>query len=220
MTTLTRTLLTIAAGAVLGLGGGWLLWRPNAAPVETYATPIRQGDSSLVLERKPDVHAKPAQKIPKGSTVERVVQVTIQPRPVPAGTIRPVYAANGDSDATKTPIPETIAPKYAQLGDSLICPPVRVDLSLVKLQDQTRRVIASSPDGTVTGGIDIPVAPSVSMKQFKWAAGGLYNPRDRTYGGFLDRDLGPLRIGVEAMQQRVDVMRQSVAVQVRVGLRF
>jgi hypothetical protein len=220
-TTLTRYIEILAVGVITGLGGGWLLWHPKPAAVETYATAQRQADSSLVLERKPDATAKPAQQIPKGGTVERVVQVTVQPKPVPSSEVYPLVS-NGlpvstDSGAKSTPDVSSPMSK----SDSLICPPVRVDLSLVRMKDQTRRVIASSPDGAVVGGVDIPVENATPQKVLKWAAGPVYT-NQRTWGAFIDRDLGPLRLGVSGYQQRIDSVatRNSWAAEVRVGLRF
>jgi hypothetical protein len=46
-----------------------------------------------------------------------------------------------------------------------ICPPAEVDLSLSLLQesDKTERVVASSPNGAITGGLDIPVTPDPAV---------------------------------------------------------
>ena len=77
------TLLTAAVALLVGAGGGlgfgWHFWRPKSV-VETPAASVRQPDSSLVLRRAPDAHAKPAQDIPNGATVERVVHVEVQPK--------------------------------------------------------------------------------------------------------------------------------------------
>jgi hypothetical protein len=70
------------------------------------------------------------------------------------------------------------------------CPVCVVDLSLVRLPDDTRRVIASSPTGDVIAGLDVPVAPIQAYK--KWLAGALYNGR---WGGLVGRNIGPLMIG-------------------------
>lgn len=220
MTPLKTICIGIAIGIITGVGGGWMLWRPKVAPPETYAAPVRQGDSSLVLERKPDPTAKPAQDIPKGGTVERVVQVTVQPKPVPASSVR-TTSPDVQPVAQSSTAP-TLPENPAKTGsDSLICPPVKVDLSLVRMKDQSRRVVASSPDGSIVGGVDIPVEPIVTAKVLKWAAGGLYDPINRTWGGFVDRDLGPLRLGVEGVQlQPAANATRTWAAQVRVGIRF
>lgn len=80
---------------------------------------------------------------------------------------------------------------------------LRVDMSLVRLPDATRRVIASSPDGEVVGGLDIPVetaAPAPEPK--KWAAGVSWSPTHRTAGIWVERDLWRVRLGAELAQTR------------------
>lgn len=212
----------LAAGIAAGLGIGWKLWSPKAPVVETYAPAVKQPDGSVMLERKPQADAKPAQQIPKGAKVERVVQVTVQPNPGP-GPLRP-----SASDASGTVSNrETAPPLISVTGgneNKPPCLPVRVDLSLIRLQDQSRRVIASSPDGLVVGGVDIPVeAAAPPRAPLKWAAGGSYNPADRTFGAWAERDAGPLRLGVDLHQVREPIAsggRVSWAGMIRAGIRF
>lgn len=97
------------------------------------------------------------------------------------------------------------------------CPPVQVDLSLVKMPDDSRRVIASSPNGEVISGVDIPVEPVRSQRIPVWAAGVTANPIDKVYGVFLDRDLGPFRLGAELNQVDTDA---GMEFRVKAGIRF
>jgi hypothetical protein len=189
---------------VAGLGLGWVLWGEKPKVVETYAPASTQEDGSRILERKPQADATVPHDVPTGGVVERVVQVTIQPTPH-------VEVINRTSGSDLVVAPGTVVP----------CPPVRVGLSLVRMPDQTRRVVASSPDGRVVAGVDIPVdtAPAPA-RPLRWAAGGLYNPTDRTYGAFIDRDLGPLRVGAELFQVRSAVYGVTWAGHVRLGIRF
>lgn len=93
------------------------------------------------------------------------------------------------------------------------CDPVRVDLSLVR-DGEGRRVIASSPDGTVTQALDIPIGPALMPAPVrKWAAGGSWNPGDRTYGLWLERDMSRFRLGAEVAQDP----RGGLQAAVRVG---
>lgn len=134
-----------ACALIAGIGAGLYVGVKISKPKTTLETPlpeVRQIDGSLVLERKPDPTAKPKHMIPKGATVSRIMSATIQPR----------------NDSELPNIPELLKP-------------VTVDMSLVVLPDQTMRVIASSPDGEVTGGIDIPVQPYRFAPQYKNAAG-------------------------------------------------
>jgi len=181
----------LAVGIMAGLGIGWSLWKPTPTKAETYAKAQRQCDGSLILERKPQADAKPAQEIPKGAKVERVVQVVVQPRASAAATVQ-----------TSGPAPEDAAPvpTARQFIAEIPCPPVRVDLSLVRMPDQTRRVIASSPDGEVVGGVDIPVETAAPVRTLKWGAGFEYavNSWGNTKSLLVQRDIGFLRFGARA----------------------
>jgi hypothetical protein len=74
---------------------------------------------------------------------------------------------------------------------------VEIDLSLVRMPDNGRRVVASSPDGTIVSALDIPIeAGLVPAAPKKWAAGVAYTS-DREIGLWVERDLGRLRLGAE-----------------------
>ncbi|MBE7415097.1 MAG: hypothetical protein HS130_07685 [Deltaproteobacteria bacterium] len=184
-----RNLIIIAfiAGAALASLVNWKLWH-KAPVIETYAAAERQADGSALLERKPDADAKPVHKIPKGAKVERVIKLEVKPKSEPLS-------------------PEASAPD---------CPPVRVDLSLVKLPDETRRVIASSVNGEIVAGVDIPVEAARPVKEHKWAAGLTMSPVGRGYGAFVDRDLGPFRVGAELNQSEA----YGFDFRLKAGLRF
>lgn len=79
------------------------------------------------------------------------------------------------------------------------CQPVSVDLSLVRLPDGGARVVASSPDGTVAGGLDVPIQrprSPINLAPPQWAAGLTY-AGDRAWGVLLHRDLWRFRVGLE-----------------------
>lgn len=90
------------------------------------------------------------------------------------------------------------------------CPLCSVDLTLVKQRDGSRRVIASSTTGEVVTGIDIPLL--AAEPDLKWAAGLSYG---QGVGGWLDRDIGRLRIGIEVNDADAGVEARG-----RVGFRF
>ena len=169
-------------GAVLlGMWLGAQLSKPKAVARETAAPGVRQADSSLVLPRAPDSAAAPQHLIPKGDKLEREIRVVVQP-----------YVKKSPVSLTDTTTGKGNAP--------FLSSPVRMDLSLVRLPDLTHRVIASSPDGTVTGGIDVPVDTVVAAhREPKWAAGPLYDPGNRRWGGTIDRDVGPLRLSASEL---------------------
>jgi hypothetical protein len=129
----------------------------------------------------------------------------------------------------KVPGPPKVIPKGAEVIRSaqvLYLPtgvtpgsrlPDEIDLHLMKMPDGTERILAESPTGTIVGGMDIPRKPATP--DLKWAAGGMYGPVQKTYGVFVDRDLGPWRVGLEVTQTQLQGLR-SVDIWVKVGLRF
>lgn len=84
------------------------------------------------------------------------------------------------------------------------CPPVDVNLSLVRLPEGDARVVASSSSGEVVGGLDVPLqSPRVSLElpRATWAAGVTY-AGDRAWGALLHRDIWRFRIGLEVNATR------------------
>lgn len=186
---MSRDLILVSASLLIGLGIGWLLWRQPAPTPETHADEVRLPSGAVALEREPEA-------------------------PIPA----PVKQATRELDRKaklERAVRITVAPK-APVAATEPCPPVNVDIGLVKLPDQTRRIVVHSSDGDVLGGVDIPIQATESVKTLKWAAGALYAPQEESYGVFLDRDVGPLRIGAEVMQSR----EHGVSGILRLGIRF
>lgn len=191
------TVIALIAAAAFG----WWLGQPEPV-VETPAAEQRQADGSVVLERKPDANAKPRQETQNGSKVERVGRVTVQPR---AKAGKPGHESKPDQ---QTP-----------------CPPVSVDWSLVREADGGRRFLASSPDGTIVGGVDIPVetaAPQPAPK--RWAAGVSWSVSDDTVGIWIERDVplfgSALRVGVDLQQVRTQQTTTGADLRLRLGLAF
>ena len=197
----------------LGAGTGWkLATRKQPAPVP--APGIRQQDGSLILPVSP-VQAPVAmqsQRLPQGARVQRQVRVVVQPSASPApsqpqepGKIPPLPATQ---DATQIP-----------------CPPVEVDLTLVKLADGSQRVIASSPSGRVLdNSVDIPVGPApADVHRYNWVAGVSYNVADKVGGLWLDYRIMRVTIGAEVQQVKQTLATgapTTSAVSLRVGWQF
>lgn len=156
----TRFILPVGAlvlGLAIGLGAGWKLYRPKPAPAETAAPAVRQADKSLVLERKPEAKPQPKHELPKGAKLERQIQVTVLPS-IPMDAQR-IPGSGSRELLTTNPV-----------SSSLVVHPITVDLSLVKMPDGGQRVIASSDQGTVIGGIDVPVqGPMPTAKPLRWS---------------------------------------------------
>lgn len=162
---------------LVGFLAAWGIYRPKPAKPEPPAQAIREKDGSLVLERAPSglksgsppgsSPLKPAQEIPKGAKVERIVEVTVDPTGKPSSGLN-LGAVLGGRQAPSTP-----GDRSPRGSAVMACPPVTVDLSLVRMPDKTQRVLASSPDGSVVGGIDVPVDQPASFKVQRWTASGL-----------------------------------------------
>lgn len=172
--------------AALGLGLTAGWWIYRPVSIaEPPAPEARQSDGSLILRR--DAGVKPdLPKIPAGAKPVRHASVTVRPK----------------------------QPEAAPAGCP-VCPDVRVDLTTVEQPDGSRRVVAASPDGTVTGGVDVPIEARSVQTAKKWAGGGYYSPLDNGFGGWVSRDLGPWVIGAQA-----GVAEKQVDVRAFVGIRF
>jgi hypothetical protein len=185
-------LLTIVAGVAMFLLA-WFIYKPKSIPPEPAAPAVRQKDGSLELERVRQGSATPAQIkpagiIPKGGKVEREIRVTVDPN-VPEANPRGKSggpSAGGDPRSPGAPLDSPAGPR---------CPQVTVDLSLVRMPDQTRRVIASSPNGTVVGGLDVPIENPKLTRIPRWTASGLVgydsNAKRNVYGGAVQYNRGP-----------------------------
>lgn len=208
-----KALILIAVA--LGIAVGWMAHSPAKAVHESAAPAQRQADGSLVLARAEGTTTPPAapHALPKGSVEERRIQVVVQPaRGIVVHDHPASSVTRGDALALGM---STTKDSLTVPDDSCDCPPVTVDLSLVRNKDRTHRVVASSPNGQILSGLDIPIdAPSAIPRALPWAA-GITMSTDRKFGGFLDRDIGPFRMGVEAFQTTT-----SWTAQVRAGIRF
>lgn len=201
---------SLVLGAIVGLTTGWKLWSPKKATQETSALAQRNEDHSLVLAKQPNAEAKPAQQVPKGAVVERVVYVEVQP--------------HGQPNVVPPTVPGSTVTGLQATSYSMPSP-IRVDLTLYRLQDGTKRVVASSPDGEVVGGLDVPVEAAKPVpKELKWAAGAVYGTTawgDKSVGAFLDRDLAFARTGIELTKNTYALSsRTGWEVRAKLGIRF
>jgi len=184
----TDRIVCAVVGLLLGLALAWWLYHPEHI-AETHKAEVQQADGSVILERDPDaVPPTPVPKLPGKPARTVVVKVAPKPQPKPE-PVKP--GPDGYCPAPKA------------------CPALTVRLDLVN-QDDGQRVVASSPDGEIVGGIDIPLQKWVKRNENLWAAGVTYSA-DGKAGGFVDRDLGPFRVGIEA---------DADSVRLRAGIRF
>jgi hypothetical protein len=182
----------------LGLGAGWLLWgQKPKMHMEAPAAAVIQPDGSMVLQRAPDPSAKPTAEVPKGSVVERIVKVYVQPKPLPAAT----------APGAPPSLPDTST--IGALPVVNPCPPVEVDLVLTRLPDNSRRVVTSSPNGEILpASIDIPVDPVPDPpKEVKWRVTLGYDVANHTGALGITRKVWRVDIGVLAYQ-----VKQTMAI--------
>lgn len=152
MNALTKYSIALGIGAVAGMALGWQLWKPSIVPPLKPQPEIIQHDGSHVAAVDTSHPAVPPHQIPHGATVEDVVHVTVQPNPVQP----PSQLLGSQHGAQSIPV----------------CPPVTVDLSIIKMHDGSRRVVASSQDGTVLSAVQIPAEAEYRQpKTLKWGLG-------------------------------------------------
>jgi hypothetical protein len=180
-----------AVGLLVGILFGWWWCAPRMIP-EPPAPPVRQADGSLVLERvDPATQPRKApHALPAGAVEERRASVVVQP---PRGVL---VQATADHLVQPHDMADHVA-DHGKVIDSCDCPPVQVDLSLVRMPDKTRRVVASSPTGQILSGVDIPIEPATLPRIPRWtlsaiAVGDLEGIRP---GALLTRRFGPLVVG-------------------------
>jgi hypothetical protein len=100
------------------------------------------------------------------------------------------------------------------------CPVCTVDLTVVRMADDSRRVVASSPTGPVLGGLDIPMIPLVDHRH-SWTIGASRGTAQNSWGIWVDREFGPFRAGVEANRIGVDSAgSDKYEARVRLGVQF
>jgi hypothetical protein len=147
-----------------------------------------------------DVSPQPAQSLPSGAVV-------IERAPVPRAAPKPKRPGT----TVEREISVTVQPDQPE------CEPVQVDLQLVQ-DGAGRRVVASSPDGVIVGGIDVPVRQIAFEESRKWAAGVSCEPANckQTAGIWVDRDFDRVRTGA-AVEKQPD---GNPRITVRVGWRW
>lgn len=119
----------------------------------------------------------------------------------------------------------TVQPDASAPSAGKPCPPVTVDLTLIREPDGMRRVLASSPDGEVVGGIDVPVETAAPPPEPKrWAVGLSWSPVDSTAGLWIERDVPVfgqvVRVGADINQVRESPHSYDVEARLRLGIAF
>jgi hypothetical protein len=199
--------IPFVACVLVGLLIGWWLWHPHDAVVEGHAAAIDLPSGGHVIERVPDAPIPEAvpqavKELGHGAKLERVISLTVKTKPLNDPFTDSV---NG------TAFGSVVQPRAPE------CAPVHIDLGLVRMPDSTHRVIATS-DGQILQSVDIPVDSPAVQRQLKWAIGAAYDAVNKRYGGFIDRDLGPFRFGVEILQPAAS--ERAFTAVAKIGIRF
>lgn len=207
-----QTILTV----VLSLSLAWYLWRPEPPVQEKPFPETIQADGSKVVEKVPNAKEKPTAIIPKGSVVERVVKFTVKAK-TPVSEVSGRIEVSERFAAKAMQVSETKAP--LNVVDACFCPPIDVEMVLVRNEDQTRSVVLKSDNGIILNAIDIPVEAAKRIEaQPVWAAGAVADPFKQTFGAFIDRDLGFMRVGLQLNQRNQgDIPNQ---IWLKAGIRF
>lgn len=160
-------------------------------------------------------------KVPDNKPASAVAQsdgsVVIEKRPDPKHKPEHKIPSGGKVERDVTVTVKPTAPPVAGK-----CPDVKVNLSLVRLEDKTKRVVASSPSGAVVGGLDIPVEDAEPLPEPKlWAVGGVASTRGN-YGAFVDRDFGWIRTGVQVNSVKDEHTQAVSGLEAwgKIGIRF
>lgn len=180
----------ILAAMAIGTYCGYMIRDSMEAPESISAAPaVAQSDGSQLVERAPVTADQPPPK---------------PPHKLPKRAKRERAIA-----ATVQPAPPTADGK---------CKPVKIDLSLIRIDDG-RRVVVSATDGTIIDAIDIPIERGMTPVERKWSAGVSYDPFGESPGAWIERDIGRFRIGADVYQDRAGT-NLGMAARVRVGWTF
>jgi len=192
---------------ITAVGPNWKLYAAIAAAVLLVIITLTGSWYLWKPKAKVPEVAAPAQKQRDGSVV---LEKAPDRKALPAMVLPPKTTLERTASVTVQPVK---GPDAAGK-----CPPIKVDLALVRNKDTTRRIVASSPDGEVIAGIDVPVEDAIPPPKDKlWAAGAAYSTNQK-YGGWVDRDIGPFRLGAQVNQ--ASDTKGGVEGWARVGIRF
>ena len=104
----------------------------------------------------------------------------------------------------------TIAPN--DLGN------IKLDFSLIKMSDESLRVVAKSSNGTIISGVDIPVAFASTSSEYKYTMGYIYRPNSHAI--FIDRVTKRFVTGFEVVREKTQNFDYRISYGVKVGVRF
>ncbi len=157
--------------------------------VQHSASEKRIDKDTIILAKEPDKNVKADIPMPKGATLDRVVKFSVKQKAKPKDIQEAPQTHRQQGD---------LGGKTGDKPLDELCPPIDISLALITDKDKQQRVVASSPNGDIVGGIDIPAHDlTIPAEPKKWAIGASYNSL-KVGGIWIERDVGRIRLGVEA----------------------
>jgi len=198
----------IIAGLVcLGIGIGIGTWATIALSkpkiITVKAEPqINLPNGAKALAVVPDANAKPAHALPAGAKANRTGDLIIQPLPT---ILDPIPANPGG------PISNAL-------------PRVLIDWTLADMPDGSQRMIFSSPDAEIVGGIDHPVQATRKIESDLVHAVGWHIGRGsdgtKRYGPSYEFDWKRIRLGADLSLITRPTIRNEIEITWRILYRI
>ena len=171
-----RSYLIVLTFCLGGIFGGLLThvlnYGTTVAATDAPAPEERLADGTVLGKRDAAAPVtQPAPTLPKGSTRSRTAEVVVRVKP------------------------KTVE-QPGQTCPQVTCPDVALRLDTATSEDGSSRLAGLiSEEGEIVSLNDHPVAPAVMSRSLPWAAGVTHIPALDATGGFLERDIGRLRVG-------------------------
>jgi hypothetical protein len=200
-------LVVFLVGLIAALLVAWQMWKPEPPVVQTAAAQAVQKDGSVVAEKVPDAAAKPAAIVPKGSTLTRIVKVSLKaklPTVELSGGVSVETRVEQLQDMAKSGAPPEMIEQVKQEIIAAVkeCPAINLELDLVTDKDGQQRAVLIS-DGEIISTKDIPTVNVAPAKAYNWGLGASYDPWKETVGVIVERRLHnilPVTVGAEIQQ--------------------
>ena len=198
----------IAALLLVGVGLGY--WSFSHAPPvqQVYHPEERLSGGAVLAEVKPDANAKTEIPLRKGETLTRKISATVKVK-LPTVEISGGLTMESKVEQLAQMVKASAPPEAVEQAKQEIvaacvdreCPPVTVNVDLVREEDGQQRAIVTS-NGEILKTVDIPRENAAAPPKSKlWAAGAVFNPVRETAGVTVERDIGFMRVGVDLMQR-------------------
>ena len=95
---------------------------------------------------------------------------------------------------------------------------IKLNLSLIRLEDQTMRIIAKTDNGTIINAVDVPIDPLGRRLEAKWGLGVIYG--NESQGLFIERFTDRFIFGLDVIKQNHFAINNKYAYAFRFGYKF